>query len=390
MHKWVWTILFIFCLVAIVFVFLAILRVENHAPVQNSLTVAEALGSNDAIGYARATEIREFVFPLDHGPHPSFKTEWWYYTGNLFDKNDRHFGYQLTFFRTALSPDPTPRPSDWATHQVYMAHLALTDTEAGKFYHFERFSRSALGLAGALAVPFRVWLEDWVVEGGQNRLFPMRLSAKEGEVAIDFTLESIKPIVLQGQKGLSQKSSRPGNASYYYSMTRMPTFGKIKISNQTFKVQGTSWLDREWSTSALGEDQVGWDWFSLQLNDGRELMYYQLRREDGTTDPFSSGVLVEKDGSLKQLTPNDVEIRVLDFWQSPESGITYPAKWAMTITKESMSIEITPRLAHQELTTSIRYWEGAVSAHVSLPDRTFQGNGYVELTGYENRSDQLH
>ncbi|MBW2503203.1 MAG: carotenoid 1,2-hydratase [Deltaproteobacteria bacterium] len=382
MHKWAWTSLCVLCLVAILFITLTRVKVKNQPPVENSLTVAEALGSSEATGYARATEIREFVFPLDHGPHHEFKTEWWYYTGNLFDENGRHFGYQLTFFRTALTPHPTPRPSNWATHQAYMAHFALTDTKTGKFYYFERFSRSALGLAGASAVPFRVWLEDWGAEGDQLRTFPMRLSAQEGEVAIDFNLESTKPMVLQGQKGLSQKSSQPGNASYYYSITRMPTYGKVKISNQTFTVRGTSWLDREWSTSALGEDQVGWDWFSLQFNDGRELMYYQLRRQDGTADPFSSGLLVEKNGSIRQLTASDVEIQVLDFWRSPESGATYPSKWAILIANEDMKIEITPRLAHQELNTSIRYWEGAVSARGSLSDRTLLGNGYVELTGY--------
>ena len=347
-----------------------------------TLTVDKLLGGAEEGNYARADRPREFLFPSDHGPHPQFKTEWWYYTGNLLSENDRRFGYQLTFFRSALSPEPMQRVSSWATNQVYMAHFALTDAEAERFYYFERFSRDSLGLAGAKAEPFQVWLENWRVEKGQGEVLPMRLSASEDDVAIDLHLQSAKPIVLQGQNGLSQKSAQPGNASYYYSMTRLATSGRIVIAGETFQVAGTSWLDREWSTSALGEDQVGWDWFSLQLDDGRELMYYQLRLKDGTADPLSSGVLVDASGATQRLRPNDIQIKVLDYWQSSKSGARYPAEWRLDIVKEGISLEILPVLADQELHTTVRYWEGAVSVQGEQRANKLGGVGYVELTGY--------
>ena len=347
-----------------------------------ALAIGKLLGGAAEQGYERAERPREFRFPSDHGPHPRFKTEWWYYTGNLFSTNQRRFGYQLTFFRVALTPEPPQRPSSWATNQVYMAHFALTDPASGRFYYFERFSRDSLGLAGAQAEPFRVWLEDWRVEGGQGEPPPMQLAASEDDVAIDLHLQSVKPVVLQGQNGLSQKSARPGNASYYYSMTRLATSGRIEIAGETFQVAGSSWLDREWSTSALGEDQVGWDWFSLQLDDGRELMYYQLRLKDGKPDPLSGGVLVEAGGASQSLQQGDLQIEVLEYWRSDKSGARYPAKWSLEIVKAGISLEITPLLADQELNTTVRYWEGAVSVQGTQRDSPLGGVGYVELTGY--------
>ena len=182
-----------------------------------------------------------------------------------------------------------------------MGHFALTDVADNRHYHFERFSRGALGLAGAQATPFRVWLEDWALTGAEADLFPLRLRAREGDIALDLTLDAGKPVVLQGDRGLSQKSAEAGNASYYYSHTRMPTQGTVSIGGRNFTVSGASWLDREWSTSALGPDQSGWDWFALQLDDGRELMFYRLRRKDGGMDSFSTGTLVEADGQTRRL-----------------------------------------------------------------------------------------
>lgn len=350
--------------------------------VGEELSVEEVLGVEEDQPYARAIQPRKFVFPNDHGPHPQFKTEWWYYTGNLFSESKRRFGYQLTFFRSALTPEDQKRSSNWATNQIYMAHFALTDVKSERFYHFERFSRGSLGLAGATADPFRVWLENWSAGGKIGETLPMKLSASEGDVAIELHLESAKPIVLQGEKGLSQKSAKPGNASYYYSITRMPTSGSIIISDESFQVSGTSWLDREWSTSALGEGQVGWDWFSLQFDDGRELMYYQIRLKDGTADPLSSGVLVDTDGSTQRLKPSDIDIKVLNHWRSSKSGANYPAKWRVAIKKEGISLEIEPVLAEQELNTTVRYWEGAVTVQVKDSAGILAGFGYVELTGY--------
>jgi predicted secreted hydrolase len=354
----------------------------NEKSVGAELSVEEVLGVEEDQPFARAIQPRSFVFPDDHGPHPQFKTEWWYYTGNLFYENNRRFGYQLTFFRSALTPEDQQRDSNWSTNQIYMAHFALTDVEAERFYHFERFSRGALGLAGANAEPFRVWLENWSAEGRLGETIPMKLSASEGDIAIELSLESAKPIVLQGENGLSQKSAKPGNASYYYSMTRMPTSGTISVSGESFHVSGTSWLDREWSTSALGEGQVGWDWFSLQFDDGRELMYYQIRLQDGTADPLSSGVLVGIDGATIRLKPGDINIKILEHWQSSRSGANYPAKWRLDVAKQGISLEVSPVLAEQELNTTVRYWEGAVNVHGKDHAGKLAGFGYVEMTGY--------
>ena len=195
-----------------------------------SVTVGSALGGDDNAGYQRAYAPRPFELPADHGPHPEFRNEWWYVTGNLADAADRQFGYQLTLFRIALSPTAPPADSLWRANQVYMGHLALTDVAGNRHYGFERFSRAALGLAGAQATPFRVWLDDWTLTGGESDLFPLRIRAREGDIALDLMLDAGKPVVLQGDRGLSQKSAEPGNASYYYSHTRMPTQCMVSVA----------------------------------------------------------------------------------------------------------------------------------------------------------------
>lgn len=350
---------------------------------QERPSIAKLLSGGNTAGYARAYGPRAFSFPADHGPHPQYRQEWWYFTGNLATLQGRRFGFQLTFFRIALAPAPVARDSDWATNQAYMAHFTISDIAAGRFHTFERFSRAALKLAGASARPFRVWLEDWSAEGmGENGL-PLHLQAAQDAVAIDLTLGSLKPPILQGEQGLSRKGPAPGNASYYYSLTRMPTRGTIRVGSETFKVEGLSWMDREWSTSALGEGQVGWDWFSLQLSDGREVMFYQLRQRDGSTDPFSGGTLVRTDGSSRSLGPDDVELRVLAHWRSPGTGVRYPSRWAFRIPDEGLELEVAPYLAGQELDLSVRYWEGAVQAQGNAHGRPVTGSGYLELTGYE-------
>lgn len=360
----------------------------SRPPVSESfdarLSVADVLSGDDA-GYARAFEPRPFSFPADHGPHPTFKTEWWYYTGNLQTAEGRRFGFQLTFFRSALSPEPVKRTSAWATHQVFLAHFALSDIANRRFYAFERFSRAAQNLAGAQRQPFRVWLEDWSVEGAGNDALPMRLRAAQDGIAIDLSLHSAKPPVLQGDRGLSQKGPEPGNASYYYSLTRMPTRGTLQIGDHRFDVQGLSWMDREWSTSALSRDQVGWDWFALQLDDGREIMFYQLRQREGRADPLSKGSLVQPDGTVRVLTSDDCLIEVLHHWQSPRSGIRYPSGWRIRIPIEYLELEVIPHIADQELDVSIRYWEGAVRVQGRAQQQPVAGHGYVELTGYADQ-----
>lgn len=341
----------------------------------DSANVAQSLSGVDVTGFKRADTVRDFSFPLDFGPHSDFQTEWWYYTGNLSAKDGRDFGYQLTFFRRALSPDEIKRESNWATHQIYFAHFALTDVDSGDFYSSEKWSRGAAGLAGSQSDPFKVWIDNWSAVGnGEN----VRLSAQDNEVSIDLTLKSEKPIVLQGDEGLSQKSREPGNASYYFSQTRLDTKGRITIKEDEFEVKGLSWLDREWSTSALGQNQEGWDWFSIQLDDGREIMLYQLRLKDGGIGPFSSGSVVEKDGSVKQLSADDFEIKPLHTWKSPKTGIIYPSKWKISIPEYNLELTVTPLLKNQELNLSFTYWEGAVQVRGD----SLSGKGYAELTGY--------
>ncbi len=350
------------------------------------LNVAETLGAEEDAGFAKALEPRDFVFPADHGPHSEFKTEWWYYTGNLAAADGRRFGYQLTFFRIALAPEPAARASAWGTNQVFMAHFAVTDAQGERFFSAERFARSALGLAGAQAEPFRVWLENWRTSGPRET-FPMRLQAATDEAAIDLSLSPSKPLVLQGDRGLSQKSAAAGNASYYYSLTRLPSAGTVRLGEQVFKVEGGSWLDREWSTSALAADQTGWDWFALQLDDGHELMYYQLRRKDGIPDPASKGIWVTAQGNSRVLRREEVSLKVTDTWSSPRSGATYPAGWRLRVPQENLELTVEPLLADQELDVSIRYWEGAVKIEGERDGQPVSGYGYVELTGYADDTE---
>lgn len=240
-----------------------------------------------------------------------------------------------------------------------------------------------MGLAGAKAVPFRVWLEDWSLTGTDGEFFPLHVQAQEGQLAIDLTLETAKPPVLQGDRGLIQKSAEPGNASYYYSYTRLPTQGTLHLEGETFSVSGTSWLDREWSTRALSPEQSGWDWFALQLDDGRELMFYRLRLKDGGVDPHSSGVLVATDGTTSRLGRDDLELEILDTWTSPHSGDRYPAHWRLQLPGEDLDLIVTPRVADQEMRVTVRYWEGAVAVKGQAAGKPIIGQGYLEMTRYQ-------
>ena len=287
--------------------------------------LSELLGSNDAAGFEKAIEPRDFVFPDDHGPHPGFRNEWWYVTGNLDGDGGRRFGFELTIFRFALTPALPPAESAWRSNQVYIAHFAVTDADRERFFAAERFSRGALGLAGAASSPFRVWIEDWSIaatDAGPPEQW--RLQASDPGFAVDLALTAAKAPVLNGNAGLSQKSAEPGNASYYYSMPRWLTDGSLTLGDDTFSVSGLSWLDREWSTSALGADQLGWDWFALQLSDGSDLMFYNLRKLDGSQDEQSAGTWIDPDGTSLHLDRDDVEITVTDTWASPQGGI-YPS-----------------------------------------------------------------
>ena len=355
-------------------------------PLRANLVAAAA--SADVSGFARAEGPRLLSFPADHGPHNDFQTEWWYYTGNLTAETGEHFGYQLTFFRRALTP-PDQRPvrdSAWAADQVYMAHLALTDVSSGRHFSFEKLARGTAGLAGAQAEPFRVWLEDWSVAGpsaGQTRLRAAANDPTSGlNLSLELNLADLKGPILQGDRGYSRKGPEPGNASYYVSLPRIATEGTATVNSRTFTVDGLSWMDHEWSTSALGSEQVGWDWFSIQLDDNTELMLFELRRADGSVDGFSSGTLVAADGSTRTLGPGDFSIEVTDRWRSPRTGAEYPAGWNLSIPSADLRLKITPWLADQEMAVSYTYWEGAAKADGTRNGQQVAGSGYVELTGY--------
>lgn len=365
----------------------ALTRPADRTDVQAKLALAKALASTSEAGFARVSNPKVFRFPEDHGPHPNYGVEWWYFTGNLESSDSRHFGYELTLFRIGITQEPPNGRSDWAASQVFMGHFALTDVKNDKFYAFERFSRQALGLAGASASEegFSVWLEDWSIQGVGGETPAIRMSASEGDVAINLSLFSAKPLVLQGDEGLSRKSAEEGNASYYYSVTRMPTMGAISVGGEKYTVQGSSWMDREWSTTSLSDDQVGWDWFALQLSDGRDLMYYQLRQRDGQADPFSGGTLALQDGSSIPLAPEDVQVDVLDTWQSP-LGNEYPSRWRLRIPSQDVELEVTPYMSNQELNLSVIYWEGAVRVSGTANGSPIAGQGYVEMTGYDGKS----
>ncbi len=355
-----------------------LLACGQQQPPSDGFDLQDTLGGDDLQGYARATAPRPFEFPDDHGSHPEFRSEWWYVTGNLRNTDGEAFGYQITFFRFAASPEAAPRRSNWGTNQTWMAHLALSDIGAKTHHKEERFARGAAGLAGVRLHPFRVWLEDWEMSGADD--FPWHIRANAEDFALDLELKPQKPIVLQGDRGLSQKSREPGNASYYYSITRLQTRGSIRVGDRKHPVTGLSWLDREWSTSALGENQAGWDWFSLQLDDGRDLMFYQLRRKDGSRDSTSRGVLVAADGVYDRLNFDDVRLEPEDYWEGP-SGTTYPIGWRMRVPNRGIDWRIRAAFPAQLMDLAVRYWEGSVQVNDTRSGQPI-GRGYLEMTGY--------
>jgi predicted secreted hydrolase len=325
----------------------------------------------------------EFAFPRDHAAHPDFKTEWWYYTGHLTSDQGEPCSYQLTFFRVGLrQPDPQAR-SAWALHTIYFAHLALTDIQGNRFTFHEKVGRGALGMSGAATDRYRVWIDDWKAElDGEVH----HLQAAAADVALDLKLTEEKPPVMHGKEGVSQKAAGQGYASHYYSLTRLATQGRLTYQGRTFQVRGMSWMDHEFSTSQLAPYQTGWDWFSLQLDDGHDLMLYVLRHQDGSPDPFSSGTLVDPQGKAHHLELAAFAIQPLQTWKSPRSGAVYPAAWKISLPQQGYELELRPTIPNQELVTSlstqITYWEGSVRVSGTRHGQPVGGRGYAELTGY--------
>jgi predicted secreted hydrolase len=366
---------------------------DTREPPGATLRIADLLGGSDTL-HARAIRPRSFTFPRDHGMHPEFRTEWWYFTGNLTADDGRELGYQLTFFRSALTDSATfaaahpDSVSSWRTRHAWMAHLAVSDARAGAFHADERFARAAAGLAGVDTAPFRVWLHDWTAaldttarERSVDGMFPLQLRAHADGFAIDLVLERGKPIVLQGEAGLSRKGAQPGNASYYYSLPRMPTRGTITLAGRRHTVAGTSWLDREWSTSVLAPDIAGWDWLALQLSDSTELMLYRLRRGDGSADEFSVASHVAADGSNTMLDARAFSMTPGRVWTAAD-GTAYPVAWSIAIPTLELDLSVDAAFDAQELNLAVRYWEGMVRVTGTRAGRPVTGRGYLEMTGY--------
>ncbi|MCY4465933.1 MAG: carotenoid 1,2-hydratase [Chloroflexi bacterium] len=334
----------------------------------------------DSSGFARAIGPWDWQFPRDHGAHPQFQTEWWYYTGNLADEAGRRFGFQFTIFRRALSAVAAESASEFRTNDIYMAHFTVSDIAGGAFHHDMRYARGGAGLAGAVSQPrYRVWLEDWSVRAENDDATQTAIQAASDNFAIDLALQQSKTPALQGDNGLSPKSAGIGNASYYYSLSRLETRGQITLDGQRFAVSGHSWMDHEFSTSALGSDAQGWDWFGLIFDDGSELMVGQIRLAGGGIEAAFGGLLIYPDGSTRKLKASEITIRTLETWRSPHSNVEYPAGWDIAVAgDDGFRITVASLLADQELHgAGIVYWEGAVDIS---GDKS--GYGYAELTGY--------
>lgn len=328
-----------------------------------------------------------YEFPRDHGSHETFQTEWWYFTGHLFTDAGRRFGYELTFFSRGIDhPDAWNNPSAWAIRHLYLAHFALTDESAGQFRVSEKLSRAGIRKAGARSDDLHVWIDRWSIRAVSGHPHRFALQAQGEGFAIDLEVESRKPPVVHGVGGVSKKGEQDRETSHYYSLTRLSTTGTVQVEDVRLPVEGESWMDHEFGSADLAENLVGWDWFSIQLANGREIMAYWLREADGTFAPASSGTIVNPDGSSHSLTRGDMEVAVEQFWTSSRSGARYPNQWQFAIPSRQITLRLVPRMADQELvterSTGVTYWEGAVDVTGTWQGTDIEGRGYVELTGY--------
>ena len=346
-------------------------------------------------GYLSVTGSCDLQLPKDHASHSGYRTEWWYYTGNLKSALGKRYGFQLTFFRRRIIPSeseekwPTPA-SAWRTGQIYLAHAAISDLDGKHHFYAQDMGRSVLGIAGEYRDndTIRIFVKKWSARIGPK---VHRLKVISNPFSFDLNLTPVKPAAFHGKKGYSRKGSTPESASCYYSLTRLETKGQVTLSKKTVDVNGLSWMDHEFSTAPLEPGLVGWDWFGLQLSDNTELMIYLLRHEDGGFNPASSGTYIRSNGKTKHLSGHDIEVTVTDTWNSPNSGAVYPARWRIRIPWPAMDLMITPNLADQEMktkeSTGVTYWEGSVSVRGIKTGRRINGQGYVELTGYAKAFD---
>ena len=317
-----------------------------------------------------------YQFPRDHFSHPEYRTEWWYYTGNVRARDGHRYGFELVFFRQGQDRKPTDNPSAWRVDDVYLAHLALTDIDAGRFRYWKRLNRAGPGIAGISFGEGRIWNGNWQVRWDKSSDAQSLTAVAEGvNLALRFTPR--KPPVINGENGVSQKAAGLGKASYYVSFPRLEVEGKLN----GIDVAGTAWMDHEWFSQQLDAQQQGWDWFSVQLENGADLMLFDLRRTDGSIDPYSSGTFIAKDGRATHLKRADFELQPLEYWTSPKTGAKYPVKWRISVPSVGVALECAAAVPGQELVSEDdsgpTYWEGAVTYSGSSP-----GVGYLEMTGY--------
>ena len=327
---------------------------------------------------------RVLRFPADHAAHPDYRIEWWYYTGNLVTQAGRRFGYQLTFFRVGVEKAPA-NPSRWAVRDLYMAHLALTDAAGRRYLSAEKLSRAGISWAGASADRYHVWNEKWSATLDDRGRHVLAAASASPAFSLDLVLDEGKPPVLHGADGFSRKGAQPGNASHYYSLTRMPTRGVLTLDYVRHDVTGSSWMDHEFGTSFLEAGQLGWDWFSLQLDDGTELMVYGLRTAQGL-DERSSGTVVDASGRSAALTPADFMLQPMRSWKSADTGAVYPVEWRLQVPSRQLELTVRPLVDAQEMRSrlvgGLAYWEGAIVLSGTKDGRAIGGRGYLEMTGY--------
>lgn len=324
-----------------------------------------------------------YEFPRDHHAHPEFKTEWWYFTGNLADDSGRRFGYQLTFFRQGIRPpaERDPAMSRFVVGDLKFAHFTVTDAAGERFRVEQKTSRGAFGEAGFESGDRLALIESWTLKMDADSRF--LLHADGADTAIDLRLETKKPPAIHGADGISTKAAGEGHASHYYSLTRLASDGTIHVANKDLHVQGESWFDHEWATSQLAPDQVGWDWLSVAFSDGSELMLYQMRLENGAADPASSGTWIAADGTTTHLPKSAFTMKPVAWWKSGKTQANYPVEWRIELPERALQIQVRPVLANQELALMpLAYWEGAVDVTGMQAGREIKGRGYLELTGY--------
>ncbi len=331
-----------------------------------------------------------YEFPRDHHAHPEYKTEWWYFTGNLSDTNGRRFGYQLTFFRHGIRP-PSERSADvsrFVVNDLKFAHFTITEIAGGRFHFQQKTSRGAFGEAGFDEGDRLAWIDSWTLEMGENGAFHLR--ADDHGNAIDLRLVSRTPPIIHGEGGVSQKAAGAGHASYYYSLPRLTTEGELRLDGKTMRMSGESWFDHEWATNQLAPDQVGWDWLSVQLDDGGALMLYRMRLANGAVDPTSSGTLIAPDGTATHLPNSAVQMTPRSSWKSEKTGAKYPIAWRVNIAPMDLHLEVRAALENQELALlPLAYWEGAITVEGTRAGKPIKGRGYLELTGYAGLLQEL-